>query len=194
MREWVMRHGAHPDMLEFPVLRAMYNMVFGYEKGHLERPKVAAGIGMLLFGMLLFTYKGAIFWKMTAGMGDIVIAPIYEVLRRRGVKFEFFHRVDALHLDARRHNIDAITMGRQLWLADNVDHYEPLTRVHGLPVFPNSATGATDPGQGGSRGARVALRRPRRRRAAGASPRCRLRSRRTRRVAWHGAGGGPGAD
>ncbi|MFI5509357.1 FAD-dependent oxidoreductase [Mycobacterium sp. NPDC051804] len=135
--EWVMRHGAHPDILEFPVLRAMYNMVFGYEKGHLERPKVAAGIGMLLFGMLLFTYKGAIFWKMTAGMGDIVIAPVYEVLRRRGVKFEFFHRVDALHLDAHRNYIDAITMGRQVWLADNVDHYEPLTRVHELPVFPN---------------------------------------------------------
>jgi uncharacterized protein with NAD-binding domain and iron-sulfur cluster len=115
----------------------MYNMVFGYEKGHLERPKVGAGIGMLLFGMLLFTYKGAIFWKMTAGMGDIVMAPIYEVLRRRGVEFEFFHRVDSLHLDPQRHNIDAITMGRQVWLADGIDHYEPLTRIRGLPVFPN---------------------------------------------------------
>lgn len=30
---WVLRHGgAHPEVLEFPVLRAMYNMVFGYEK------------------------------------------------------------------------------------------------------------------------------------------------------------------
>ena len=28
-------------------------------------------------------------------------------------------------------------MGRQVWLADDVDHYEPLTRVRGLPVFPN---------------------------------------------------------
>ena len=136
--EWVIRHGAHPDVLEFPVLRAMYNMVFGYEKGHLQRPKVCAGVGMLLVGMMLFTYKGAIFWKMTAGMGDIVIAPIYEALRRRGVDFEFFHRVDALHLDPRRQHIEAITVGRQVWLADGVDHYEPLTRVHALPVFPNN--------------------------------------------------------
>ena len=69
-------------------------------------------------------------------MGDIVMAPIYEVLRRRGVEFEFFHRVDALHLDARRHNIDAITMGRQVRLADDVDHYEPVdtgTRASRLP-------------------------------------------------------------
>jgi uncharacterized protein with NAD-binding domain and iron-sulfur cluster len=135
--EWVLRHGAHPEVLEFPVLRAMYNMVFGYEKGDLERQKVAAGVGMLLVGLMFFTYKGALFWKMTAGMGDVVMAPLYEVLRRRGVEFEFFHRLDALHLDPHRHNIDAITMGRQLWLADGFDSYEPLTKVRGLPVFPN---------------------------------------------------------
>ncbi|MFY9920818.1 MAG: FAD-dependent oxidoreductase [Mycobacterium sp.] len=134
---WVIRHGAHPDVLEFPVLRAMYNMVFGYENGQLERPTFAAGVGMLLVGLMFFTYKGAIFWKMTAGMGDVVMAPMYEVLRRRGVKFEFFHRLDALHLDPHRHNIDAITMGRQVWLADGVDEYDPLTRVHRLPVFPH---------------------------------------------------------
>lgn len=133
---WVLRHGGHPEVLEFPVLRAMYNMVFGYEKGHLERPTVAAGVGMLLVGLMFFTYKGALFWKMTAGMGDIVFAPMYEVLRRRGVTFEFFHRLDALHLDERRHNVQAITMGRQAALADGVDTYDPLTRVHGLPVFP----------------------------------------------------------
>jgi uncharacterized protein with NAD-binding domain and iron-sulfur cluster len=133
---WVLRHGAHPDVLEFPVLRAMYNMVFGYEKGHLERPTVAAGVGMLLVGLMFFTYKGAIFWKMTAGMGDIVMAPIYEALHRRGVHFEFFHRVDSLHLDASHQHIDAVTMGRQAWLAEGVDHYDPLMRVHGLPVFP----------------------------------------------------------
>ena len=95
----MIRHGAHPDVLEFPVLRAMYNMVFGYENGHWNGPTFAAGVGMLLVGLMFFTYKGAIFWKMTAGMGDVVMAPMYEVLRRRGVRFEFFHRVDALHLD-----------------------------------------------------------------------------------------------
>lgn len=134
---WVLRHGAHPEVLEFPVLRAMYNMVFGYEKGQLERPTVSAGVGMLLVGLMFFTYKGAIFWKMTAGMGDIVMAPIYQVLRSRGVEFEFFHRVDALHLDPGRRYVDAVTIGRQLRLADAVSRYEPLTRVRGLPVFPN---------------------------------------------------------
>ncbi|MGE2727728.1 FAD-dependent oxidoreductase [Mycolicibacterium pulveris] len=149
---WVLRHGAHPEVLEFPVLRAMYNMVFGYEKGQLERPTVSAGVGMLLVGLMFFTYKGAIFWKMTAGMGDIVMAPIYEVLRRRGVDFEFFHRVDALHLDPGRRYIDAITMGRQLWLADDLPHYEPLTRVRGLPVFPDEPLAEQVKAKDGMRG------------------------------------------
>ena len=156
---WVIRHGAHPDVLEFPVLRAMYNMVFGYENGQLERPTFAAGVGMLLVGLMFFTYKGAIFWKMTAGMGDVVMAPMYEVLRRRGVRFEFFHRLDALHLDQHRHNVDAITMGRQVWLADGIDGYDPLTQGAPATRLPAPAACRADPGQGGHRGPRVAFRR-----------------------------------
>jgi uncharacterized protein with NAD-binding domain and iron-sulfur cluster len=134
---WVLRHGAHRDVLDFPLVRGLYDMVFGYEDGDYERPAFAAGLAVLLTGIALFGYKGAFFWKMTAGMGDVVIAPLYQALRRRGVRFEFFHRVDALHLDDRRRAVDAISVGRQVRLADRADRYEPLTRVRGLPVFPN---------------------------------------------------------
>ncbi len=136
--DWIRRHGAHPDVLEFPLIRGMYDMVFGYPDGDFGRPCFAAGVAVLLTGIALFQYKGAFFWKMTAGMGDVIIAPIYQVLRRRGVRFEFFHRVDALHLDGQHHAIDAVTVGRQAWLADGVDQYQPLVRVGGLPVFPKS--------------------------------------------------------
>jgi uncharacterized protein with NAD-binding domain and iron-sulfur cluster len=112
-------------------------MVFGYEDGDVERPALAAGVALLLTGIALFQYKGAFFWKMTAGMGDVVIAPMYQALRRRGVEFEFFHRLDGLHLDDRRQAIEAITMGRQARLAGGVNEYEPLIRVGGLPVFPD---------------------------------------------------------
>jgi uncharacterized protein with NAD-binding domain and iron-sulfur cluster len=135
---WILRHGAHPDVLDFPLVRGLYDMVFGYEDGDYDRPAFAAGLAVLLTGIALFQYKGAFFWKMTAGMGDVVIAPLYQALRRRGVEFEFFHRVDALHLDDGRQLIDAITVGRQVRLADGVDHYEPLTTIRGLPVFPNT--------------------------------------------------------
>lgn len=136
--QWILRHGAHPDVLEFPLVRGMYDMVFGYEDGDYNRPSFAAGLAVLLTGIALFQYKGAFFWKMTAGMGDVVIAPLYQTLRRRGVRFEFFHRLDALHLDRRHQAIESITIGRQVQLADGVDQYEPLTTVRGLPVFPDA--------------------------------------------------------
>ena len=68
---------------------------------------------MFMTSKMFFEYKGAIFWKMTAGTGDIVFAPMYEVLRKRGVEFEFFHRVDVLHASDDGLTIEAITMGRQ---------------------------------------------------------------------------------
>ncbi len=134
---WILRHGAHPDVVDFPLVRGLYDMVFGYEDGDFERPALAAGVALLLTGIALFQYKGAFFWKMTAGMGDIVFAPLYQVLRRRGVSFEFFHRVDALHLDDRHQAVEAITMGRQVRLADGAKEYDPLIRIGGLPVFPD---------------------------------------------------------
>jgi uncharacterized protein with NAD-binding domain and iron-sulfur cluster len=134
---WILRHGAHPDVVDFPLVRGLYDMVFGYEDGDVERPALAAGVALLLTGIALFQYKGAFFWKMTAGMGDVIIAPLYQALRRRGVTFEFFHRLDALHLDEPHQAIEAITVGRQVGLADGLATYEPLTKVGGLPVFPD---------------------------------------------------------
>ncbi|MEE6169857.1 MULTISPECIES: FAD-dependent oxidoreductase [unclassified Mycolicibacterium] len=134
--DWVVRHGGHPDALRSPLVRGLYDLVFGYRDADPDQPAVAAGVMTFLLGQVLFGYKGSLFWKMTAGMGDVVIAPLYQALRRRGVVFEFFHRLDALHLDARRQHVEAITMGRQVALADGVEHYDPLITVRGLPVFP----------------------------------------------------------
>ena len=134
--EWIVRHGGHPDVPDFPLVRGLYDLVFGYEDADPDRPAVSAGLMLFLIGLVLFEYKGAIFWKMTAGMGDIVIAPLYQALRRRGVEFEFFHRVDALHIDDSHRGIDAITMTRQVSLAEGIDHYEPLTTFEACPSSP----------------------------------------------------------
>jgi len=134
--QWILANGGHPDVVDFPLIRGVYDLVFGYVDADPERPSFAAGLMLFLIGMVLFEYKGAIFWKMTAGMGDVIIAPIYQALRRRGVEFEFFSRVDSLHLDDRRQAVDAITLGVQAELVDGVGHYEPLVRSKGLPVFP----------------------------------------------------------
>jgi uncharacterized protein with NAD-binding domain and iron-sulfur cluster len=135
-RDWIAHHGAGPDTLDSPLVRGVYDLVFGYEHGDPQRPRFAAGTGLLLSAKLFFDYRGAIFWKMTAGMGEVVFAPLYEALARRGVRFDFFHRVDALRLDHTRTRVAAVDLGVQVALRDGVQEYDPLMRVGGLPCWP----------------------------------------------------------
>jgi uncharacterized protein with NAD-binding domain and iron-sulfur cluster len=137
-REWLAGHGARPETLESALVRGMYDLVFAYEDGDPGRPRFAAGLGLFLSGKLFFDYKGAIFWRMQAGMGDVVFAPLYQALRARGVRFAFLHRVDRLRLAPDGHRIEAVVLGRQARLAEGVEEYEPLERVNGLPCFPST--------------------------------------------------------
>jgi len=135
---WIVRHGASPEVADFAFMRGLYDLVFGYADADPERRGFGAGLAVFLTGKMLFDYKGAIFWKMAAGMGDVVFAPLYEAMVRRGVTFEFFHRVDGLHVSADRTTIDAVTVGRQVRLAPGREGYDPLVRVKGLPCFPSA--------------------------------------------------------
>jgi uncharacterized protein with NAD-binding domain and iron-sulfur cluster len=136
--DWIRRHGAEPEAVEGGFLRALYDLVMGYEHGDPSRPRFGAGSAILLAMKMALEYKGAIFWKMHAGMGDVVFAPLYQALRLRGVEFAFFHRVDGLHLSPDRTSVDAVTLGCQAELAPGVGRYDPLVRVRGLPCFPES--------------------------------------------------------
>lgn len=133
---WLASHGAPPEALDSSMKRGLSDLVFGFEDGDLGRPGFGAGLGVFLTFRTFLDFKGSIFWKMAAGMGDVVFAPMYQVLRARGVDFEFFHRLDALHLSPDRTRIERITMGRQAHLAPGVPRYEPLVRVRDLPCFP----------------------------------------------------------
>jgi uncharacterized protein with NAD-binding domain and iron-sulfur cluster len=136
-REWLAGHGAPVEALESPLVRGMYDLVFAYEDGDPGRPRFAAGLGLFLAGKLFFEYRASIFWTMQAGSGDVVFAPLYQALRARGVRFAFFHRVDALHVGAAGRSIEGVSLGRQARLADGITEYDPLVRVNGLPCFPS---------------------------------------------------------
>ncbi len=133
---WLGRHGGPPDLAEFSVVRAIYDLVFGFAGGDPRNPSIGAGTAVLFGGKTLFDYRGSVFWKMTAGMGDIVFAPLYEALKRRGVDFEFFHRVDNLQPAKDGNRIEAISIGRQAHLAPGQTSYDPLVLCRGLPCFP----------------------------------------------------------
>ncbi len=128
-RGWLKAHGASQLTVECAPLTAAYALPFAEQTG------IAAGTGLSGLLRMMLGYKGAMFWEMQAGMGDTIFTPFYEVLRRRGVRFHFFHRVDRLELAADRATVARIHIGRQVTVARG--SYDPLVEVKGLPAWPS---------------------------------------------------------
>ncbi|MEI2655383.1 MAG: NAD(P)-binding protein [Microthrixaceae bacterium] len=136
--DWIIRHGASEAAAHGTLVRGLYDLVFGFADGDTDRAGFGAGLGLFLSAKTFFDYKGAIFWKMAAGMGDVVIAPLYQALLERGVEFEFFTRIDDLHLDttdATSPTISAIDVTRQAHVSGGPAAYRPLVDIRGLPCF-----------------------------------------------------------
>lgn len=133
LRQWMKKHGAADVTINSATIRGIYDLAFSFADGDPDKPNIAAGVAIRGVFRMMFTYKGAVLWKMQAGMGEVVFAPIYEVLRRRGVKFKFFHRVDALHLSPARNAVEGITITRQ---ATPTGEYDPLVSAGEYRCWP----------------------------------------------------------
>ena len=114
-------------LIDWAPIRACYDYVFGYVEGDPNQRAIAAGTGMRGLLKLALNYRGHFFWTMRGSMGDVVIAPIYLALIKRGVKFEFFNRVTALRPNADATMIDQIEMLKQVEMVDGA--YQPLINV-----------------------------------------------------------------
>jgi uncharacterized protein with NAD-binding domain and iron-sulfur cluster len=145
LRAWLMRHGGDPALcLDSAPVRAIYELLFGFEEGDPGRPNVEAGTALRWMLRMGFAYRGSVMYRMTAGMGDAVFAPLYEVLAARGVRFAFFHRVEELIPDS--DGVSAIRMTEQASVPRGP--YQPLAGVKGLPCWPAEPDWSQlDPGQ-----------------------------------------------
>lgn len=134
LRTWLIRHGGSPDLcVNSAPVYAMYSLLFAFENGDPNRPNVDAGTALRVMMRMSFAYRGSVMYRMQAGMGDAVFAPMYEVLARRGVRFEFFHRVEEIVPDG--DGVGSVRMNVQVALKAGV--YDPLASVKGLPCWPS---------------------------------------------------------
>jgi uncharacterized protein with NAD-binding domain and iron-sulfur cluster len=138
-REWLRLNGASEGALASGWVRALYDFGFSYEDGDATRPRISAGQALRSMLRAFFTYRGSFFWRMNAGMGDVVFAPFYEALKRRGVRFAFFHRLENVGLaggpgDGTPH-VATLEMAVQADVAGGGE-YAPLVDVAGLPCWP----------------------------------------------------------
>jgi uncharacterized protein with NAD-binding domain and iron-sulfur cluster len=142
LKDWIRRHGLEvakhykrdvPDpkaaaeaLANSPIVRCSYDYVFGYKDGDPGQPGQGAGTALRGFLRLAAGFRGHLFYTMRGGMGDVVIAPLYQELARRGVKFEFFSRVERLR-PGEGDLIEAIEIGVQA--RTGPDPYQPLIDV-----------------------------------------------------------------
>lgn len=141
--DWLRDHGAKEVTIgrtpseRSPALRALYDLTFSYRDGDLMRPTGAAGTGISNTLRLAFGYAGHYMYKMQAGMGDAVFAPLYRVLRARGVAFRFFHAATRLRLSDDKLSIAAIDVVRQAQLSRDRTEYTPVKKLNRFWYWPS---------------------------------------------------------
>jgi uncharacterized protein with NAD-binding domain and iron-sulfur cluster len=141
LRAWLLRHGAMRETVDCALIRAIvYDLAFAYEDGDPTRP--ACGAGTALRGLLraFFTYHGSLMWRMNSGMGDVVFLPFYELLIKRGVKVEFFRRVEKLEVAG--DVVTKITVDVQAAVPEGT---EPESYVEPSPVVTGTTMGGPAP-------------------------------------------------
>jgi uncharacterized protein with NAD-binding domain and iron-sulfur cluster len=118
-RDWLMAHGAARETVECALIRTLiYDLPFAYQDGDPTQGAGEAGTALRGIMRIFFTYRGGLMWKMQAGMGDVVFAPLYELLVKRGVDVKFFHRVEAVR--AKRGSVYEIELDVQADLKRDV--------------------------------------------------------------------------
>jgi uncharacterized protein with NAD-binding domain and iron-sulfur cluster len=73
-------------------------------------------------------------------MGDIVFAPLYQVLKHRGVHFEFFHRLRNLGLSSHQEGVAPYVQDLQFDVQARIEgggEYEPLVAINDVPSWPS---------------------------------------------------------
>lgn len=77
-RQWLELHGASKVTSESAIVQAVYGLVFGGDHQYSFEAGTALR-GLLRLGL---TYKGHVYYRMMAGMGDVIFAPLYQVLQK----------------------------------------------------------------------------------------------------------------
>lgn len=139
LRDWLVRSGALVETANSPPIVTWYNAIAAYEGGNIATPNMSAGIGLRGLLRLGLTYRGAFSFQLTREVGDSLIAPLYQVLKDRGVRFLFFHRVRDVVPTADGRGIAQVLVERQVTLTNGPESYEPfIVPPDGHPAWPDS--------------------------------------------------------
>jgi len=134
-RDWMESHRipGMSDIRHSAIMQVPYDGVFAYVGSNTSDPKLSAGVAARGLLKLVSDYELAVFYDMNVGMGEAVFAPLYEVLKARGVQIEFFAKVKTVELSAGR--VEKVTYGRQAVVSAGPYAYDPFTNVGSVRVW-----------------------------------------------------------
>jgi uncharacterized protein with NAD-binding domain and iron-sulfur cluster len=133
-RAWLKAHGASVGVVDgSTVVRSIYDTCFWYDEGDPARPSVDAATALRIMLRITCTYKGSVAYKTRAGMGEVVVVPLYQVLQQQGVKFAFFHKLQRVDLGDDK-KIAALHFAQQAAL--KIPEYDPLIEINNLLCWP----------------------------------------------------------
>ena len=140
--DWFSRHGGSMLTISSPLSMNTPNLSYQYPDGDTTRaPRMAAG-AYLHWTLREFAYLGSFGWLFAAGTGDTIVAPLYLVLKRLGVKFELFHKVREITASGK--SVDEVVFDIQATPKNPGKGYEPLIDLplkqfggKTLPVWPD---------------------------------------------------------
>jgi uncharacterized protein with NAD-binding domain and iron-sulfur cluster len=136
---WPLQLPADPPATEplAPMRPGTYDLAFAYRDGDRGRPDVAAGVFVENLARIIFKHRGTFMARLRGGTGDVVFAPLYDLLRdRRGVEIRLFHWITALGPADDGRTVERIELVRQAGSA--ADAYDALDTLRdGLRVWPS---------------------------------------------------------
>jgi uncharacterized protein with NAD-binding domain and iron-sulfur cluster len=135
--DWLIANGADGSTVnKSPLVSALYDLMFQYCEGQTGRPSYGAGTAAQVVLRMLGTYKGDAVWKANAALGEVFIAPLYEVLKARGVRFAFFHKLEKIELTKDRAAVARLHFSRQVDIPQ--EGFEPTFAYMGLTCWPET--------------------------------------------------------
>jgi len=135
-KDWLETHQASSNLIESPLVSYIVNLTFQFPNGDISLPPTMSASSYLQWALRSATYVDKSLYLFAAGTGETVITPLYELLKQRGVKFEFFHELIDIKTDSSGKTVSELCIQEQAKVKDGND-YIPVKETKGLMSWPN---------------------------------------------------------
>lgn len=139
-RDWLIRNQLHPLTQASAIVQAIPNTCMQYPDGDTTGFGDMSAAAYLTFVLRQMVAPGNAAYFFRVSTGETVILPLYQVLLKRGVRFDFFSKISDLVPDSTGTNIVRIERSRQATSSQNPPvPYQPLVKLtSGQLVWPNA--------------------------------------------------------